>query len=505
MNNSEKNWDGKRSRSPNFEVVAGDEPRTIPNSKEAEEQVIACCLLDGSDSISRALTAKISGDAFYQPANRILFELIVELYRSRPPVTLEMVAEELMNRRQLEIVGGMPYLMQVTGKAPTTAHAGYFIEQIKQKWVLRGLIKEATEALAGCFSFTGAGEDTLENLIAPLATKFNRAAEYARAGLETMQQQAERGYARTLQKLENKHDTSRQIFTGMAEFDRRFGAFDVFEEDWLIGVAAATSGGKSAFTRKVMDHNLRAGKKGLVFLLETSLAKYLDLAACTAARINAKHLHELPADMKTKFIKERALRQSWINERLWIYDDNVKAELICARIEDHVRQHGMIDFVVIDHLHELYSTSKFNNRENELGYIAKLLKKTAKRLNVPFFVPTQLNRSPNKDGISRRPTKHDLRGSGEIEAAYDRLLLLNTPKMDMRGAEQTDNQARVMVEVIQDKSRNGPIGHREFWFDRPYTDYVEIGDGEFNRPAGATASGGSYAGMTKTQFKGEKK
>ena len=45
--------------------------------------------------------------------------------------------EELKTRRQLEAVGGFPYLIQVTGKIPTTAQAGYFIETVRTKWVLR--------------------------------------------------------------------------------------------------------------------------------------------------------------------------------------------------------------------------------------------------------------------------------------------------------------------------------------------------------------------------------
>lgn len=475
---------------------------TPPHSAEAEEHVIACCLLDDGETIGRCLKEKLLSEAFYLPSNVELFRIIIDLYQANKVVNLETLAEELKTQRLLASVGGFAYLMQVTGKIPTTAHAGYFIEKVREKWILREVIKQAEGVRENCYAFTGG----LEELVAPVASWFGQAMDRVRAGEETMEQKAARGYARTMQKLEGKHDTSRQIFTGMKEFDHRFGAFDVFEEDWLIGVGALTSGGKSAFTRKIIDFNLQdkddehgrpvTGKKGIVFLLETSIAKWLDLAACTACRLNARTLQGMPPDQKKKFKEARDVREQWIGKRLWIYDESLKIETLCARVDEHVRRHGLVDFVVVDHLHELYSTQtqKFRgNREQELGYIAKELKKIAKRLNIPFFVPVQLNRSSSKEG-HRRPTKHDLRGSGEIENAFDRLLLLHTPKEDMRGAEQTDNQARVMIEIIQDKSRNGPIGHREFWFDRPFTDYIEIRDSELERkpgqPGGQKTTGG---------------
>src|SRR4051812_34457177 len=75
--------------------------RSPPHSAEAEEHVIACCLLDGSDSIARCLEARITAESFYFPANRLLFEVLLGLYQKTPPVSLEILAEELKTRRQL--------------------------------------------------------------------------------------------------------------------------------------------------------------------------------------------------------------------------------------------------------------------------------------------------------------------------------------------------------------------------------------------------------------------
>jgi len=150
---------GPRSRGPGGEAPPS---REMQYSEEAEQHVIACCLLDGSDTIARCLEARVNAEAFYLPANRQLFEIIVELYQKSPPVSLEILAEELKTRRLLEAVGGFPYLMQVTGRIPTTAHAGYFIEKVREKHLLRELIKTATGAVESCYSFSGGLEEFID-------------------------------------------------------------------------------------------------------------------------------------------------------------------------------------------------------------------------------------------------------------------------------------------------------------------------------------------------------
>jgi replicative DNA helicase len=518
--NIEREERPRRRREPEFRVVA-DNGRQVPASSEAEEHVLACCLLDGSETIGRCLEDKLAAEAFYFPANRIIWNVMLELYRRCPPVTLEKLGEELVRLKQLDAVGGWPYLMQVTGKIPTTAHAGFFVERVKEVWLRRDMIRDASEAVEKLYAFEGTLAE-LENTLAPLAARLYRAAEFARGGEDTMQQRAAKAYERTKARLAGNLDTSRQLSTGLAEFDRRFGPFDVHEEEWLIGIAAPTSGGKSALVRNWADSFALQGKVGIIFLLETSVGKFLDAAAATAARVNARMLHCLPADKARLFSRERMRRQCWVDgkrpedeelaremeangqlgQRWWIYDDPIRAETLCARVEEHVRQHGRPDYAVADHLQELYSSRDFKGfRSLEIGYIAKLLKRTAKRIDVPFFVPMQFNRGPAKE--DRRPTKHDLRDSGEVENACDRLDLIHTPKVDLRGIEQTDNQPRVMVELIQAKSRNGPIGHGRFWFDRGLTLFSDMRAAE-ETPGAALAPRPSGGGFTKAQFRNQK-
>ena len=81
-------------------------PRAVapPHSLEAEESLLGCCLLDGADTIARCLEAKLPAAAFYSSANRVIYEKLVELYQTNPPVEVAVLAEELKTARQLDAV-----------------------------------------------------------------------------------------------------------------------------------------------------------------------------------------------------------------------------------------------------------------------------------------------------------------------------------------------------------------------------------------------------------------
>lgn len=161
----------RHSRKANASLPASDPDRSPPHSQEAEEHVIACCLLDGGvdgtgnpvcPTFDRAVGEGLKPDTFYFPANRLLFEILGDIHASQRVISLEVLAEELKTRRQLEAIGGFAYLMQVTGKIPTTAHAGYFIEKVREKHLLREAIKAHTAAVEDAYNFTGNLDEFLQ-------------------------------------------------------------------------------------------------------------------------------------------------------------------------------------------------------------------------------------------------------------------------------------------------------------------------------------------------------
>lgn len=129
--------------------------RTLPHSIEAEEYLLSCCLLDGSDVVSRCIDAKIRPESFYDPKHGVIFECVLGLFDRKEPIEVSVVAEELKKSRQLDQVGGYAFLAQVSSRVPTTAQAGYFIDRVRQMAQLRSIITSATRAVENCYSFGG--------------------------------------------------------------------------------------------------------------------------------------------------------------------------------------------------------------------------------------------------------------------------------------------------------------------------------------------------------------
>ena len=142
-----------------FETAGQNGGRVPPHSIEAEEHLLSCCLLDGSDSIERCLRSNLPPAAFYSPANRLVYEKVCSLFRIDPPVDVAIVAEELKESGQLEKIGGFAFLVQISGRVPTTAQAQYFIDKVHELYRLRELIKVATGTVEDCYNYQGGIEE----------------------------------------------------------------------------------------------------------------------------------------------------------------------------------------------------------------------------------------------------------------------------------------------------------------------------------------------------------
>jgi len=149
--------------------------RTLPHSTEAEEYLLGCCLLDGSETVGRCLDERLTPAAFFGPANRLVYEKLSELYRRKvTTIELAILAEELKASKQLDEIGGYAYLIHISGRIPTTAQAGYFIKKIKDLHALRKAITEATGIVERAYAEQG----DVEEFIADAQARLQSVAEF---------------------------------------------------------------------------------------------------------------------------------------------------------------------------------------------------------------------------------------------------------------------------------------------------------------------------------------
>jgi replicative DNA helicase len=85
---------------------------------------------------------------FYNDSNVEIFTIMSGLYRLNKPIDLITVKEKLDDEKLLDQVGGIVYLSELTEIVPTTSNIFEYAQIVKNKSVLRRLLKAGNEILS---------------------------------------------------------------------------------------------------------------------------------------------------------------------------------------------------------------------------------------------------------------------------------------------------------------------------------------------------------------------
>lgn len=138
--------------------------RPLPHSTEAEEQLLACCFIDGASVVARCIETSITPDSFYEPRHGVLFAKLLDLHRRKLPLEVPVVAEELKASGELDAIGGYAFLVQVSSTVATTAQAAYFTQQVHAAATKRRLIRAFAEMSEDCQNLAGSVDDLLAHV-----------------------------------------------------------------------------------------------------------------------------------------------------------------------------------------------------------------------------------------------------------------------------------------------------------------------------------------------------
>ena len=129
---------------------AGKEvPRSLPFSEDGEKGVL-CSLLLSPREVADICVLRLRSDAFYIPAHQITYSLILEFGDKSKPIDFISLKQALKDRNQLEEIGGHEYLSALFGFVPTAANASYYIDIVREKYVLRRLILACNKLSTQC-------------------------------------------------------------------------------------------------------------------------------------------------------------------------------------------------------------------------------------------------------------------------------------------------------------------------------------------------------------------
>jgi replicative DNA helicase len=444
--------------------TAGKEvPRSLPYSEDAEKGVL-CSLLLSPREVGDLCILRLQPDAFYAPAHKIIYELVIEFSDKSKPIDFITMKQSLKDRGFLEEIGGPEFLNELYNFIPTAANAGYYVDIVREKFLLRRLI-------LACNSLAGRCYDDQEN-VEPLLDDAERqifeiTGDHVKIDVVPAKDLVMQAIEQ-IEKVYENRDSVTGLPTGFTEFDQMTSGLHQAE---MIVIAARPSMGKTALAMNIAEHvALVVGKPVAVFSLEMSSQQLVQRLLCSRAKVNLQRV-------RNGFLSERdfpsltAAASRLAAAKLFIDDSpGLSIAELRAKARRLVASH-QVQLLVIDYLQLLRSTSRRaqDNRQIEISEISAGIKSLAKELNIPIIVIAQLNRQPDaraKEG--GRPRLSDLRESGSIEQDADVVGLLVRSEYYETDEEAKQEKAGE-AELIIAKQRNGPTGDVPLSFLKEYT------------------------------------
>jgi len=433
--------------------------RLPPQNLEAEQAVLGAMLLE-EDAIAKA-GELLEESSFYKDAHRTLFAVLIALYKANVAVDLVTVTDELKKRNCLEDVGGASYLATLTSLVPTAANVEHYCRIVKQKFILRSLIRSATQISTECYE--GASDpdlllDKAEALIFDIASK--KLKRDAVAMKDIIKSSIE-----MIDALYQRKGMITGLPTGFVDLDHQLAGLQPAE---LIVVAGRPAMGKSSLALCIAEHVALTQKMGTaIFSLEMSKEHLVQRMLCAHARINAHHVRS--GMLSTSDWPNLTKAAGKLSEAPIYVDDSPSLSVLELRAKARrLKSRHDVGLVIVDYLQLMEESSYADNRQQEISVISRSLKALARELGVPVIAVSQLSRAPERRE-SFRPRLSDLRESGAIEQDADVVLLLfredyYTPTNENKG----------VAEVLVAKQRNGPTGTVKLAFIKEYTRFETL-------------------------------
>ncbi len=432
--------------------------RLPPHSLEAEQSVLGGLMLDSSawDKIADRLTQR----DFYRKDHRLIFGAIADLAEKSRPCDAVTLSEHLEKQGQLADAGGMSYLAGLAKDTPGAANIRAYGEIVRERAMLRDLIRVGNEIAGSAFSTDGRDAtelvDQAERSVFEIAERDKRNTQGFVALKEVLPETIDR-----LDTLFNSDSEITGISSGFAQFDKLTAGL---QRGDLIIVAGRPSMGKTSFALNIAEHAAIKGRvPTAVFSMEMS-----------AEQLTFRMISSLGSINQSKLRTGSFADEDWarINSAVALMSDApvfidetpaLNPTEIRARARRLKREHGL-GLVVVDYLQLMQGSGRASeNRATEISEISRSLKALAKELNVPVVALSQLNRAvesrPNK-----KPVMSDLRESGAIEQDADVITFIYRDEV-----YEPETPRKGIADIIIAKQRNGPIGDLPLTFLGEYT------------------------------------
>ena len=434
--------------------------RILPHSIEAEQSVIGSMLMD-RDAIITASEIVTAGD-FYQHQYGIMFEAMLELFNENLPVDLVTLQNRLKVKDVPPEVSSLDFVRDIITTVPTSANIKSYANIVRDKAVLRRLIKANEEIANTCY----AGKEPLETIMAVTEKTIFDLLQNRSSGDFVPIRQVAMNVLEKIEEASKNQGTVTGIPTGFIDLDYKTSGLQ--PSDFVL-IAARPSMGKTAFVLNLVDHI--AVKKGLpcmVFSLEMSKEQLVNRMLAMESNVDSQKLRTgTLSDSDWDAVVEGI---GVIGNSKLIIDDTPGISIgeLRSKCRKMKLEYGL-SVVIIDYLQLMSGSGKGgDNRQQEISEISRSLKALAREMNAPVIALSQLSRAC-ETRPDHRPMLSDLRESGAIEQDADVVMFLYRDDYYNKDTDMPN-----IAEVIIAKQRNGPIGTINLVWRPEYTKFANM-------------------------------
>jgi len=403
----------------------------LPEAAMAERALIGAVLAQGGCyPFVRDIVRP--GD-FSLTKHQSIWKTVGELHGAGTPVDAVNLATALHRRGELESIGGLTYLLELSDQAIPLANVESYAGAISETAVRRRLIVAAQsicEMAAGPDDLTAVMDNAkamLSELTPATPGEFATPGEVVMAsgGLDSyLSKFRARGVSWPWPRLTH-------VTAGM------------FPGELSI-IAAGTGRGKTDFAINTAMHCAENGGGVAFFSLEMSREQVINRLAALRGGFNRALVRHEPQIWHLGVLQQGFTDVSDLP--VYVRDStNCTVASIEAGVRRLQARHD-IRLVVVDYLQLV--TGRGQTRAEQVGSVARGLKVMAAALKVHILAPCQFSRDHQKTGA--KPQLHDLRESGDIEQAANVVLFLSG---ETRYESQPSEE--LPIDLIIAKQRDG--------------------------------------------------
>lgn len=435
--------------------------RILPHSTEAEQSVIGAVLLD-QEAIITASEILVAED-FYNPQFRTLYNAMIALYQEGRPADLVTLQNKLKEQEVPAELCSVEFISGIISSVPTSANIKYYADIVKEKAVLRRLIRVSESITNECYQDTENLDQLLEKTEKQI---FDVVQNRSTSDFVPIRQVA----LETLESIQNAAKTVGAvtgISTGFYDLDARTAGL---QKSDLILIAARPSMGKTAFVLNIAETvAIKNNIFTAIFSLEMSRVQLAKRLISMNSKVDSQHIRvgNLADEEWGKLTESTIL----LGESSLVIDDTPGISIAQLRSKCRkLKLENNLGLVIIDYL-QLMSGSgsrKNESRQQEISDISRSLKALAREIDCPVIALSQLSRAV-ESREDKRPMLSDLRESGAIEQDADVVMFIYRDEYYHK-----DTEEKGVTEIIIGKQRNGPTCTIKLKWLAEYTKFANL-------------------------------